>query len=78
MRRSFVRAGQQGVPDGMRVDRSGNVFATGPGGVYVLDKNGKHLGTILTGQPTANCAFGDDGSTLYITANNQLMRVRLQ
>jgi gluconolactonase len=75
---SFVRDGQPGVPDGMRVDRYGNVFATGPGGVYVLDKNGKHLGTIRTGQPTANCAFDSDGSTLYITANHQLLRVRLR
>jgi gluconolactonase len=71
------RAGKRGVPDGMRVDQRGNVFATGPGGVIVLSPQGKHLGTIATGQPTANCAFGDDGQTLYITANNQLLRVRL-
>jgi gluconolactonase len=60
----------------MRVDRAGNLFATGPGGVLVLSPQGKHLGTIVTGQPTANCAFGDDGSTLYMTVNNKLMRVR--
>lgn len=74
----LVRAGNKGVPDGMKVDRAGNVFATGPGGVVVLSARGTHLGTIVTGQPTANCAFGDDGSTLYITANNQLLRVRLR
>lgn len=74
----LVAAGGKGVPDGMRVDRSGNVFAAGPGGVLILSPGGKHLGTIVTGQPTANCAFGDDGSTLYITANDRLMRIRLK
>jgi gluconolactonase len=73
----FVAAGKAGVPDGLRVDRDGNVFATGPGGVYVLDAQGKHLGTIWTGQATANCAFGDDGKSLYITAGSQLLRVGL-
>lgn len=73
-----VKQGRKGVPDGMRVDRLGNVFATGPGGVIVLSPTGKHLGTILTGQATANCAFGDRGSTLYITANDRLLRVQLK
>jgi gluconolactonase len=67
-----------GLPDGLKVDRDGNLFATGPGGVLVITPDGKHLGTILTGQATANCAFGDDGRTLYITADMYLMRVRLK
>jgi gluconolactonase len=75
---SQVKQGRRGVPDGMRVDRLGNVFATGPGGVLVIAPDGRHLGTILTGQPTANCAFGDRGSTLYITANDRLLRVQLK
>lgn len=74
---TFVRAGAKGLPDGMKVDRSGNLFATGPGGVLIVSPDGRHLGTIATGQPTANCAFGEDGSTLYITANDRLLRVRL-
>jgi len=65
-----------GGPDGLKVDKDGNVFATGPGGVMVLTPKGEHLGTIHTGVPTANCAFGDDGSTLYLTANDMLCRVR--
>ena len=73
----LVRQGRRGVPDGMRVDQRGNLFAAGPGGILVIDPSGKHLGTIQTGQPTANCAFGDDGSTLYITANDRLLRIRL-
>ena len=65
-----------GLPDGLKVDAAGNVWATGPGGVLVFDVTGKHLGTIRTNTPTANCAFGDDGSTLYITANDRLIRVK--
>jgi gluconolactonase len=61
----------------MAVDRQGHLFVTGPGGVLVLTPDGRHIGTIETGQPTANCAFGDDGSTLYITANDQLLRIAL-
>jgi gluconolactonase len=72
-----VKAGKQGLPDGMKVDVDGNLFATGPGGVYVFSPDGKHLGTIDTGTKTANCAFGNDGSTLYMTANNMICRVRL-
>ena len=69
---------RKGLPDGMKIDAAGNLFASGPGGVLVISPEGKHLGTILTGQATANCAFGDDGSTLYITADMYLMRVRLK
>ena len=74
---SLVKQGKPGLPDGMKVDRAGNLFAGGPGGVLVITPQGKHLGTIVTGQPTANCAWGDDGSTLYMTANDQLFRIRL-
>lgn len=65
-----------GVPDGLKVDIHGNLWATGPGGVLILNPAGKHLGTLKTGQATANCAWGDDGSTLYITADMYLLRIR--
>ena len=65
-----------GLPDGMKVDKKGNLFATGPGGVFVFTPDGKHLGTINTGEPTGNCAWGDDGSTLYIMANHYLSRIK--
>jgi gluconolactonase len=68
----------KGLPDGLKIDTEGNLFATGPGGVLVISPQGKHLGTISTGQATSNCAFGDDGRTLYITADMYLMRVRLK
>jgi len=71
-----LRKNGPGAPDGLKVDRAGNVFTTGPGGVVVVSPKGEYLGTIVTGVPTANCAFGDDGSTLYLTANDKLCRVR--
>lgn len=65
-----------GLPDGLKVDRQGDLFATGPGGVWVFAPDGTHLGTIHTGKATANLAFGGpDGSTLYLTAADHLMRV---
>lgn len=73
----MVKAGRKGSPDGLKVDRAGNLFATGPGGVLVFAPDGTHLGTFDTGVATANCAWGDDGATLYITANTALLRVRL-
>lgn len=68
--------GRKGLPDGMKVDRRGNIFATGPSGVLIFSPDGKHLGTIQTGEATGNCAWGDDGSTLYITADMFLCRIK--
>lgn len=65
-----------GNPDGFKVDAQGNLFATGPGGVWIISPAGKALGRIDTGQRTANCAWGDDGSTLYITAHMLILRIR--
>jgi gluconolactonase len=74
--RARVQQGLKGGLDGLKVDAKGNIFATGPGGILVLSPAGKHLGTIVPGDLVANCAFGGDGSTLYMTVNHQLMRVR--
>jgi gluconolactonase len=72
-----VRSMGPGAPDGLKIDAQGHIFTTGPGGVLVLTPKGEHLGTIVTGVPTANCGFGgSDGKTLYITANNMLCRIR--
>lgn len=65
-----------GLPDGMTVDEHGNLFATGPGGVYVFSPEGDLLGRLSTGERTANCTFGSDGSVLYITADMYLCRVK--
>ncbi len=66
-----------GLPDGMKVDRQGHLFATGPGGVWIFNAQGEHLGTIQTGVPTANCALDEKNKILYMTADNYLMRVKL-
>ena len=68
---------EAGLPDGMKVDSQGNIFATGPGGVWVFSPDGKHLGTIKPPETPANCGWGDDGKTLYITARTGLYRVKL-
>lgn len=68
--------GRKGLPDGLKVDVNGNLFATGPGGVLVISPLGKHLGTINPGEATANCAWGGNGSTLYLTANIYLCRIQ--
>jgi gluconolactonase len=65
-----------GLPDGMKVDKDGNLFATGPGGIHVFNKEGKHIGRIETGERTANCAWGDDGTALYICADQYLCRIK--
>jgi gluconolactonase len=74
---AWAKEKRPGLPDGMKIDKNGNLFATGPGGVHVFSPEGKHLGTFDTGVPTSNVAWGDDGSTLYITANSALLRVKL-
>lgn len=72
----LAKQGLRGLPDGLRVDDKGNLFSTGPGGVLVISPKGKLLGRIETGNLTANCGWGDDGSTLYMTANNTLCRIK--
>jgi gluconolactonase len=72
----WVKEKRPGLPDGMKIDMYGNIWATGPGGVYVFSPKGEVLGNIDTGTNTANVCFGDDGSTLYIAANHDVCRVR--
>jgi gluconolactonase len=72
----LAKTGMPGLPDGMKIDVNGNLFATGPGGVLIISPSGKLLGRIETTDATANCAWGDDGSTLYITAHTMLCRVK--
>lgn len=69
---------RRGMPDGLKVDDKGNLFATGPGGVLVFSPQGKHLGTIVTRETASNVAFGPEKKTLYITANMLLLRVKLK
>src|ERR1700686_2589517 len=65
-----------GVPDGIKVDKNGNLFVTGPKGIWVWDAKGNHLGTIVTPEQPANLTWGDkDYRTLYITATTPVYRL---
>ncbi len=66
-----------GAPDGIKVDAKGNVFSTGPGGCLIFNPEGKLLGRILCGRPTANVAFGENGTRLYLTSDDRILRVAL-
>lgn len=68
---------EPGLPDGMKVDHLGNLYCTAPGGIWIFSPGGKHLGTLKPTEVPANCHWGDDGKTLYITAQTGLYRIRL-
>jgi gluconolactonase len=74
-----MAAAPPGVPDGMKIDTEGNLFCTGPGGVWVIDPAGRHLGSIIVPEVAANCAWGgDDWRSLFITASVSVYRVRVR
>jgi gluconolactonase len=67
-----------GSPDGMKLDTKGNLYAAGPGGIWIISPAGKHLATILTEKATSNVAWGgEDGSTLYTTTSDSVLSIRL-
>lgn len=67
-----------GATDGMRVDSRGNIYTSGPGGIWIVSPEGKHLGTILTPERVANLTFGDpDFRTLYIAARTSIYKIRV-
>jgi gluconolactonase len=76
----FDMTGAQGEDaiDGVKVDRLGNVYVSGPGGLWILSSEAKHLGTIVTPKHPHNFAWGDDGKTLYMTAQGSLYRMPLK
>jgi gluconolactonase len=69
---------QQGLPDGMKIDRQGNIFATGPGGVWIFNKFGQLLGKIKVPVPASNCALAEGDKVLYITADRYVLRVKMR
>jgi gluconolactonase len=68
---------EEGLPDGFKVDSQGNIWSSGPAGIWVFSPDGKHLGTLKTPEIPANCNWGDDGKTLYITARTSIYRIKL-
>jgi gluconolactonase len=67
---------EEGLPDGFKVDTKGNIWTSGPAGIWVFSPYGKHLGTLKTPEVPANCNWGDDGRTLYITAVKSVYRIK--
>lgn len=72
-----LAAGHAGSADGMKTDRAGNLFAAAPGGLWILAPDGALLGRIDLGGATGNCAWGEDGATLFITSGAAVYRVRV-
>jgi len=72
----LVKQGLPGLPDGMKIDAHGNLFASGPGGIHILSPKGVELGLIKTDVTSENCAFGEDGGTLFIASTHAVLRVR--
>jgi gluconolactonase len=68
---------EEGLPDGLKIDEKGDMWASGPGGIWIFSPEGKHLGTIKMPEVPANCNWGDDWKTLYITARTGLYRIKL-
>ncbi len=69
---------EKGLPDGLKIDQKGNIFATGPGGVWIFNSDGKVLGKIKVPEATSNCTLADGDSTLYVTADMYLLRIKLR
>ncbi|NII27620.1 SMP-30/gluconolactonase/LRE family protein [Pseudoflavitalea sp. X16] len=69
---------EKGAPDGMKVNKNGYLFASGPEGVWIFHPSGKPVARIYTGHHTSNCAFSPDQKTLYMTCDDYVMRVRLK
>jgi len=72
----FPAAAGEGRPDGLKVDLAGNLYTTGPGGLWIVAPDGAHLGHLRLPEKSANCAWGDDGHSLYITASTSVYRIR--
>ena len=70
------KAGLKGLPDGLKLDQSGNIWTSGPGGLLILSPKGKLLGRIESSELISNCAWGDDGSTLYLTIDGYVGRIK--
>jgi gluconolactonase len=73
----MTRAPGEDAIDGIKVDRGGNLYVSGPGGLWIISREAKHLGTVIAPKHPHNMAWGDDGKTLYLTAQGTLYRMPL-
>jgi gluconolactonase len=67
-----------GLPDGLKIDKKGNVFATGPGGIWIFNSEAKLLGKVKLSDPASNCALSADEKTLYVTNDMSVLRIKLR
>ena len=75
---AFMKPDAHGLPDGMTLDEAGNIFTTGPGGIYVITPEGHALGRLSLDRASSNCSFGEDGKTLFVTNQDRLLRMETQ
>jgi len=75
---ALSKSGEKGLPDGLKVDKQGNIFASGPGGVFIFNAAGKQIGKLKIPEACSNIALADDDKTLYITADMYVLRVRMR
>ena len=68
----------KGLPDGLKIDKNGNVFASGPGGIYIFNSEGKKLGLFKLENATSNCALSTDEKMLYITNDKRVLRLKMR
>lgn len=73
-----IAKGLKGSPDGLKVDKNGNVFATGPGGIWIFNRNGKLLGKLRLTEAASNCALSADEKTLYITNDMYVLKFKMR
>ena len=75
---SAAGSNKKGLPDGLKIDKNGNVFATGPGGIYIFNSDAKLLGRLNLDNATSNCALSPDEKTLYITNDMYVLRLKMR
>jgi len=73
-----LAATEKGLPDGMKIDKQGNIFASGPGGLFIFNSSGTLIGRLKIPEATSNCALSGDENTLYITSDMYLIRLKMR
>ncbi|WPU96374.1 SMP-30/gluconolactonase/LRE family protein [Mucilaginibacter sabulilitoris] len=68
----------EGMPDGLKIDKAGNVFTSGPGGLWFFNRNGKLLGKIKVNDVASNCSLSADEKTMYVTSNHRVLKIQLR
>jgi gluconolactonase len=73
-----LTATEKGLPDGIKIDKQGTIFASGPGGLFIFNADGKLVGRVKIPEATSNCALSGDEKTLFITSDMLILRLKLR